>query len=74
MKRFLDKAMLLVGLLLLVYGYVLWLARHESPQPRAILSFVYLLPGWALATMGYIGWRTEERESAKKDSRDPGST
>lgn len=61
MRQLLNKAMIMVGLVLLVWGYVTWLTRHESGEPLAVLSFVYLTPGWALTTMGYIGFRLEGR-------------
>jgi hypothetical protein len=77
MRRSIDKAMfasslvmLVVGLLLLAYGYyAIWFTRHESDWPRAIMSFVYLIPGWALTTMGYLGWRIEELRTTKQDNQ-----
>ncbi len=74
MRQFLNKAMfgvalvmLVVGILLLAYGYyAVWYIRHEDRLWRALLSFVYLIPGWALVTMGYVGWRIEALKAAKQ--------
>jgi len=68
MKSFLDRTMIVVGILLIAWGYIAWFTRHESTEPRAILSFIYLIPGWALTTMGYVGWRTAAPEGLKQYS------
>jgi ABC-type spermidine/putrescine transport system permease subunit I len=67
MGPFLNKALVVVGVLLLAYGYAVWFTRHESNVWRAILSFIYLIPGWALTAMGYIGWRIERLGAARRD-------
>lgn len=70
-----SLVMLVLGLLLLAYGYVaVWYTRHETPSVKATLSFVYLIPGWALITMGYVGWRIEGLEAAKHSSQSREST
>jgi hypothetical protein len=77
MRQFLNKVMLvvalvmlMVGFLLLAYGYcAIWFTRHESDWPRAVMSFVYLIPGWALTTMGYVGCRIEVLEAARQGAR-----
>jgi hypothetical protein len=33
------------------------------------MSFVYLIPGWALTTMGYVGCRIEVLEAARQGAR-----
>lgn len=77
MRRSLNRVMLVVsltmlavGLLLLAYGYyAVWYIRHEAQVVRATLSFVYLIPGWALTTMGYLGWRIEEVGATRQGER-----
>jgi hypothetical protein len=69
MRQLLNKVMLVAGLLFLAYGYGVWFTRHESDEARAILSFIYLIPGWALTTMGYIGWRIEQLGAPRSASR-----
>ncbi len=67
--------MLMVGLLLLAYGYyAVWYLRREDRLWRALLSFVYLIPGWALITMGYVGWRIEALRAARQSSQNRKST
>lgn len=78
MRQFLNNVMLVValvmlavGLLFLVYGYyAVWFTRHESTPWRAILSFIYLIPGWALTVMGYVGWRIEGVRAARQSGRE----
>lgn len=65
-----DLVMLVAGLLLLADGYVVWSTRHESDWPRANYSFVYLIPGWALTVMGYVGWRIEGVRAARQSGRE----
>jgi hypothetical protein len=64
-----DLLMLAVGLLLLAGGYAVWFTQHEDPWPRANYSFIYLIPGWALTTMGYVGWRIRALGAAGQDSQ-----
>jgi uncharacterized membrane protein len=70
MRSFLDRTLIFAGLLLLVCGYVVWFAGHESDGPRAVRSFVYLIPGWALIAMGYISWRIQASEHPTPARRD----
>ena len=81
MKQFLHKVMLVidlvmlvVGLLFLARGYVVWSTWHEDRLWRAILSFVCLIPGWALTTMGYVGLRIEGLRAARHGSGSREST
>ena len=62
--------MMAVGLFLLVYGYAIWFTRNETPSVRAVLSFVYLIPGWALAAAGYVSWTIQAREPSRQAGHD----
>ncbi len=73
MKPILNRVILVVGVLLLVCGYLVWFTRHESREPRAILSFIYLIPGWSLTVMGYLGWQLEGPQPPRSQGSDQGS-
>jgi hypothetical protein len=49
--------MLIVGLFLLVCGYLRYLGRHETGLHAQLAYLLELaIPGWALLIMGWTGW------------------
>ena len=64
--------LLTLGLALLGFGVAWWLARRESPQVKAATSLQFIVPGWALVTMGYLGLQHSRGKDGDDDSRPSG--
>lgn len=60
----LNTLFMIVGITLLAYGHLHWLVRHESPEVKTSINILWIVPGWALLTMGYIGLQCQTRRSA----------
>jgi hypothetical protein len=51
----LNAAVLIIGILLLASGHFSWLTRSEDVTVRTARDMMLIVPGWALAAMGYLG-------------------
>jgi hypothetical protein len=65
----LNMALLTVGVVLLAFGYVPWLTRHESVELRSAQNAMTVLAGWALTVMGYLGMLITSHWS-RRDAQD----
>jgi len=56
-RRLLNIAVLTLGFALLTYGHLQWVARHESPEVKEAMFIRYVVAGWALVGMGFVGFQ-----------------
>ena len=56
----LDLILLGLGILLLACGHFKWLTSHANVDVTAARSIGYLIPGWTMLAMGYIGLRLSQ--------------
>jgi hypothetical protein len=64
----LNTFLLVAGIALLAVGYLQYLGRHETPNVKAALAMMTLVPGWALVTMGYVGLHCRKEDEEKDQS------
>ncbi len=57
--RVINLLILLAGVFLAAYGHVHYAVRHEAPERKASVDLFYIIPGWALLTMGYVGLQSQ---------------
>jgi hypothetical protein len=53
--RKLATAMLVIGLVLLLWGYARYMVSHLSVEWRVVHLLASAIPGWALVIMGWVG-------------------
>jgi uncharacterized membrane protein len=53
--RKLAIAMLVIGLVLLLWGYARYMASHQSVEWRMVHLIALAIPGWTLVIMGWVG-------------------
>ncbi len=54
-RKVLNIAVLTLGTALLTDVHLQWAARHESPEVKEALFIRYVVAGWALVGMGFVG-------------------
>jgi 4-hydroxybenzoate polyprenyltransferase len=54
-RKVLNIAVLTLGFALLAFGYLRWAAKHESPEVKEAMFIRYVVAGWALVGMGFVG-------------------
>ncbi len=63
----LNIFLMVIGIALLGYGHVHWLVRHEDPQVKTSINILFIVPGWALLTMGFTGLQCQSRRNGKDE-------
>ncbi len=54
-RKVLNIAVLTLGTALLTDVHLQWAARHESPEVKEAMFIRYVVAGWALVGMGFVG-------------------
>lgn len=54
-RKAVNIAVLTLGLSLLTYGHLHWMARRESPEGKQAMFIRHVVAGWALVAMGFVG-------------------
>ncbi len=54
-RKVLNIAVLTLGTALLTDVHLQWAARHESPEVKEAMFTRYVVAGWALVGMGFVG-------------------
>ncbi len=54
-RKVLNIAVLTLGTALLTDVHLQWAARRESPEVKEALFIRYVVAGWALVGMGFVG-------------------
>ncbi len=66
--RVINLLILLAGIFLAAYGHVRYAVFREAPVQKAAVDLMYIIPGWALITMGYVGLQ-RQRPGALSESQ-----
>lgn len=67
-RKLLNTAVLTLGIVLLTYGHLQWAVRHESPEVKEAIFIRYVIAGWALVGMGFLGFQCGRDGSTGGDS------
>ena len=66
--KMVNTLFMVVGILLALYGHIHWIIRHESTDIKTATDIMFVLPGWSLLMMGYIGHQCQSRQHRKNGS------
>ena len=54
-RKVVNIAVLTLGFALLTYGHLQWAARREAEQVKEARFIRYVVAGWAMVGMGFVG-------------------
>lgn len=63
----LNKLFIVIGIILVLYGHIHWIVRQESTEVKTANDIMYVLPGWSLLVMGYIGYQCQACLNRKEE-------